>query len=79
MNLLSACLFGILLHLPGYYYPKDNVYFKFKPCYEDEVRYLVTIDDINLVKDYLDKEYDTELNMLKSGLQLLGLMASWEN
>lgn len=64
--LLMSLLFqyGSLAHLPGYY-TIDNEGYQFKPCYEDENRFLVDMSDIALMVDYLEDKHDTKLNLVK--------------
>ena len=64
--LLISLLFqyGSLAHLPGYY-TIDNDCYQFKPCYEDENRFLVDKSDIALMVDYLEDKHDTKLNLVK--------------
>ena len=56
--------YGSLAHLPGYYIINGECY-RFKPCYEDETRFLVDKSDIALIVDYLEGKHDTKLSLIK--------------
>lgn len=62
--LFNSFEYGQLAHLPGYYTINNDCY-QFKPCYEDENRFLVDKSDITLMVDYLEDKHDTKLNLIK--------------
>lgn len=62
--LFNSFEYGRLAHLPGYY-TIDNDCYQFKPCYEDEYRFLVDKSDIALMIDYLEEKHDTKLHFTR--------------
>lgn len=56
--------YGRLAHIPGYYEDYKGGYF-FKHCYPDETVFLIQMDDIKLIIDFLEEKYDTKLTQIK--------------
>ena len=64
ISLLFQC--SNLAHLQGQYYYKDSIHYRFKVCDDDGKRYMITPENIDMLVDYLESEYDTDLNLLST-------------